>query len=216
MDTFEPKVQVKTEHYKNNKQINNWLWSNYMYQINDTLKTNPKKILIIWKWSWVVDNYLKNTCNLEVYSMDIDESLYPDFIWWLPDLSDNIKNQKFDTIICAHVLEHIPFEYFDKSIENLSKICNYLIIQLPPSTLQLRLNFWIQPYILDWNFNINIPLLFWKKYKFDWEHYWQPYRKWTSMKKVKKIINTFFEIEKSYQNPYNHYSYHFILKSKNV
>lgn len=216
MKKFNPEVQVSTSHYKNNKPIAIWWWANDMYQINDTLKTNPKKVLIIWKWKWVVDFYLKNVCWLEVYSMDIDKTLNPDYIAWLPSLNNEIKNQKFDTIICAHVLEHIPFEYFEKSLENLSKICNNLILQLPPSVLQIRLNFGMQPYLFDLKFNINIPLLFWKEYKFNWEHYWQPYRKWTSMWKIKKIIKKFFDIKENYQNPYNHYSYHFILKSKNA
>jgi len=214
MKKFAPKVQVNTEHYKNTNLINYWSWTNYMFQVNDALKTNSKSILIIWKWNWVIDNYLKDVCWLDVYSMDIDETLKPDYIAWLPDLNDEIKSKKFDTIICAHVLEHIPFEYFEKSIENLSKICNNLILQLPPSVLQVRLNFGIQPYLFDWKFNINIPLLFWKEYKFNGEHYWQPYRKWTSMQRIKNIIKKYFYTEENYQNPYNHYSYHFILKSK--
>lgn len=54
---------------------------------------------------------------LNVMTADIDPSLDPDFICSVTDLSKTFKPNSFDCILCAEVLEHIPFEYFEIALE---------------------------------------------------------------------------------------------------
>lgn len=211
---FKAKVQVSKELYFNKKPLNKDPWMNIFYQINDVLKTNPKKLLIIGVGNGIVPFYFRNI-QIKVKTLDIDPELNPSIVGSVTEVSKFFKNEKFDTILCAHTLEHVPFKNFNQILRKFSNIAEYLILQLPPSLIQIRFNFAIQPYICDFHFNMTLPILFWKKYKFNGEHYWQPYRKNNSMKRIKKIIKKYYKIIKNYQNPYNHYSYHFILESRN-
>jgi hypothetical protein len=210
---FNANLQVSSDHYTGKLAKGSWM--NFFYQINNTLELKPKKIVIIGVGNGTVESYLKKE-GFEVITFDIDKNLNPDIIGSVTELEKYFSNNQFDVIICAHVLEHIPFKYFSDTLRQISSIGRYLILQLPPSTLQFRLNLALQPYFFNWNFNINMPILFWKKYKFNGQHYWQPYSKNHSMKKVKMEIKKYFILKKSYQCPENHYSYNFILKSKKL
>jgi hypothetical protein len=200
--------------YINKKKLSKGPWMNAIYQINDTISLSPKRVLLIGVGNGVVPYHLKNI-GYDVKTIDFDRRLKPDIVGDVKDISKLVKNEKFDVIICAHVLEHLPFEHFNDILECFSKTAKYVVLQLPPSSMQVRFNFAIQPYLLDWNFNINIPVLFWKKYKFNGHHYWQPYRKNYSMKRIRNIIKEYFIIKKAYQCLENHYSYNFVLKSTN-
>jgi len=215
MTEFNPEIQVQKWHYFSTKPMPKWPWINKMHQINDILATNPQTVLNIWVWDGIIDHYLRNVW-LNITTMDIDPNLNPDVVGWLPDMPEQITNQKFDTILCAHVLEHLPFENFEKCIQNFSKISKYVVLQLPPSVFQIRFGLAMKPFLFDWTFAINLPLLFWKEYKFNWQHYWQLCRKNHPMSEVKKIIKKYFDIQKAYQCPDYHYSYNFILKNKNA
>ena len=211
MGKFKAKIQVSREHYFDKISKNAWL--NSYYQINDILSLKPKSVLIIGMGDGVVCYYLKEL-GIKVISMDIDQDLKPDVIGDITNIPFSIRLQKFDAVLCAHVLEHVPFEFFDKILFDLSKISKYLVLQLPPSVLQFRFCPSIQPYICDFNIHLEIPVFFWKKYKFNGQHFWQPYRKNHPIQKINIIIKKYYSTIKQYQCPDHHYSYNFILESK--
>jgi hypothetical protein len=165
------KIQVEKKHYFGKNYMTKERWLNYYHQINNTLSLSPRKVLVIGIGDGVTPEYLEK-CGIKTITLDLDPKLKPDIIGDVKKLPIKIKKQKFDLIICAHVLEHLPFKYFGPIIRDFSKISKYVILQLPPSVLQFRFNLALQPYFFNWNFNINLPLLFWKKYNFNGQHYW--------------------------------------------
>jgi 2-polyprenyl-3-methyl-5-hydroxy-6-metoxy-1,4-benzoquinol methylase len=80
-----------------------------------------KEILEIGAGNEVVKNCLQKFVN--VYKvMDINEKLKPDFLADLRKFKPELR-EKFDCVVCAEVLEHMPFEDLEK---NLTNIYNYL------------------------------------------------------------------------------------------
>lgn len=206
------KVQVDKSHYFGTNVSKSRFIMSY-YQCRDVLNLDPNSVLIIGIGNGI-EGYYFGKLGIKVVTVDIDPLLEPDYTADVRNLPEDITMDRFDVILCSHVLEHLPFKYFDSVIENFSKIGKYLVLYLPPSVLQLRLKLEVQPYVCDLNLNFSLPLLFWKEYRFNGQHYWQLYRKNHPTREVNKIINWYYNILKAYQCPDYHYSYNWVLESK--
>jgi len=206
------KLQVDKNHYFGENYVTKERWANYYHQINNTLRLNPKKVLVIGVGDGITPKYLKEY-GIKTIKLDFNPKLKTDIVADIRSLPKKLKKEKFDVIICTHVLENLPFKYFDKILKDFSKITSYLVLQPPSSILQIKFNFAIQPHVLNKNFIINIPILFWKKLSFNGQHYWKLHRRNESMIKLKKVIKKYFTIKKLYQCPENHSLYNFILQS---
>jgi len=96
-------------------------WFRYYFIIKEVIELKPKSIIEIGAGNEVVKNYLKIIIkNYKV--LDINSKLKPDVLSDLREFRPELK-EKFDCLICAEVLEHMPFEDLGK---NLSNIYNYL------------------------------------------------------------------------------------------
>jgi hypothetical protein len=167
---------------------------------------NPK-ILEIGKGNGFVSDFFKKA-NFEFKTFDINETLKPDIVGNIVDLSSFIEI-KPDLILCSEVLEHIEFDLFEKSLKELSLVSNkYVLITLPEFkkffgvNLQLRL-----PKLKVFS----IPLFV--KIKGNTilgsGHFWEiDYDKKSRRKNIEKIIKTYFDIvEKGtfHTNPYHNF-----------
>lgn len=96
-------------------------WYRYYFIIKEVIKFSPRNILEIGAGNEIVKN-----CLIKVFKdykvMDINPKLNPDVISDLREFHPELK-EKFDCLICADVLEHMPFDDFEK---NLTNIHNYL------------------------------------------------------------------------------------------
>lgn len=202
------KPQVPKEHYFKDYDTKE-RWMSYWHQINEVLKTNPETVLEIGIGNEIVTNYLKNQ-GIMVITADIDKSLKPDYVCSVTELSNYFKENSFDTILCAEVLEHIPFEYFEKSLREMQKVArNYVIMSLPHFGIKLRLSLKI-PLIKEKNILIKLPYR--KEHKFDGGHYWEIGKRGHSLNRILSVISKFFEVEKNYLVPENLYHMFFILR----
>lgn len=150
--------------------------------------------------------------NATIKTVDMDLRLNPDYNISVHELSK--INECFDIVVCANVLEHLPFKYFEKSLLEIKKVATKgVIITLPYAGLGLITSFKMTPFFQK-TFLLKIPYFF-KKHKFDGEHYWEIGTRGYSLKKIKQIIKeNGYIIEKSYFNKNWDYCYHFILKIK--
>jgi hypothetical protein len=213
MRKFKATIQVKKEHYTS-------VLGSYIHlynQVDDITKLIKKykiiepKILIIGVGDDLLKIMLKNKFGFVVKTMDIDPNLEPDYVSSVDNLQNKVL-EKFNIVVCAHVLEHLPYKYFNNSLSQIKAISDYSLIYLPIAKFGLSLGIGIYPlFFKKMNF---VPTWFFKKHKFDGQHYWEIGVRGYSLNKIRKELEKYFYIEKEY-NPDNWlYSYNFILKSK--
>lgn len=205
MKDFDARVQVKADSYRKRIGITNFI--NASCQIQDCLELEPRNVLIIGKGLGLEPSILRGM-GIEVTVADIDEKLDPDYVCSVSDLSIFQENQ-FDVVIAAHVLEHLPFEMFEKCMMEISRIGRHAIIYLPFACIVPEIRLAIEP-IFRKTIRLCIPL-FLKEHKFNGEHYWELGTKGFSVKKIRTAICKYMKIKKEYHNWDWRYSYNFVL-----
>jgi len=123
------KTQVSEGYYKRKKYNSLERFISYFYQI-DSIESLPgvKTVFEIGPGSKLVSNELKKL-GYEVTTCDFDKSLEPDIVC---DVRDLPKDKKYDAILACQILEHVPYDDFEKTLVDLAEITNkYVVISLP-------------------------------------------------------------------------------------
>lgn len=206
------KIQVKKKHYFNLNYDKKARWISYWYQIHEVISQNPKTVLEIGVGNNTVSDYLKKI-GLKVTTCDFDKNLNPDVCASVLKLP--FKDNSFDMVLCAEVLEHTSYSDFTKALSELYRVSkNKVIITLPHSSLtNLYFGIKLIPFIpkkeimlkIDWPFD----------HHYDGEHYWEIGKKGYSFNIVKNdILKTGFKIRKTFFSKENPYHQFFILFKK--
>jgi len=202
--------QVNKSIYEFKKYCDLDRWNSYWHQIDEILKLKPFNVLEIGIGDSVSANYIKNNTQIKYHTLDIDPELNPDIVGNIEHIP--VNNNSYDLVCAFEVLEHLPFERFKASLEELKKTSKkYVIISLPHWGRHFSIDIRF-PCIksLKWKYKLN---LFPIKHKFNGQHYWEIGKKEFPLKKIKKEIKKAgFFIIKDYivfESPYHHF---FILK----
>jgi len=186
-------------------------WMSYWYQINEVIKTRPRRILEIGIGNRTVSDYLEKI-GINVVTVDVEKSLNPDYVCSVIELGKYFGANTFDTILCAQVLEHQPFKYFRKSLKEMRRVTKaYVILSLPHSGITFKFSFRIFP-LREKTLLTKIPS--YKKHVFDGEHFWEIGKRGYPLKKIVGCISNFFNIERYFivlENPYHMF---FILRKR--
>ena len=183
-------------------------WMSYWHQIKEISDFRPESILIVGKGSGLVSEYLKLS-GLKTVTLDIDESLNPDIVASV--LKMPFSDNEFDVVLCAQVLEHLPYEDFPQALSEIKRVAkNGSVISLPHFGPAIRF-FLKLPLLPEIKFVIKLPYP--KKHTFKGEHYWEIGKSGYPVRKIKKdIVKSGLVIVKDYivfENPLHHF---FILK----
>lgn len=201
MDT---KKQVEASHYNFDEYVTWERWQSYYTQLSTVLRSQPKSVLVVGAGDGLVASMLK-TLGIDVKTVDIDPDLKPDYCLSILEMSKSIPAQ-FDLVLCCQVLEHLPFENFRACLKELKALSKErVILSLPyrsfrPWNMVVKL-----PRLKPWFFAISIPIWF-KKIKFDGEHYWEVGAKGFSNRFIKNILSEAFKVNFSFKvegNPYH-------------
>jgi SAM-dependent methyltransferase len=204
------KLQVLREHYFEGYDTKE-RWMSYWYQINEVLMTKARKVLEIGVGNKTVSNYLKER-GIEIITVDIDPSSNPDYVCSVIDLSRIFKPKTFDVILCAEVLEHLPFKNFGKALGELHKVSReWVLLSLPYAGPAFCLSVKL-PGIVRKDLKLKIPT--YRPHKFEGEHYWEIGKKEYPLKKILKILEQNFDIARTYLPPEHMYHVFFVLKKK--
>ena len=117
---FNSQFHLEYEDYLKGIDLSSWY--RYYFIIKEVIEFKPQNILEIGAGNEVVKNCLLKVAK-DYKVMDINSKLKPDILSDLREFRPELK-EKFDCVICAEVLEHMPFEDLEK---NLTNIYNYLI-----------------------------------------------------------------------------------------
>ena len=208
MDKFSP--QVSKNHYFNIKYDSKQRWISYWYQISEVISKNPNKVLEIGVGNKIVSSYLKKN-KINVTTCDFDKSLRPDVVGDVTNLP--FKNGSFDMVLCAQVLEHLPFFSFRKALREIHRTSKtYALITLPHfSITNLYFGLKLIPFIPKKEFSLKVDLAV--KHKFLGEHFWEIGKKGYSLSKTERTIEKAgFKIEKCYYPKENPRHQFFLLK----
>jgi len=184
-------------------------WVSYWHQIDEVMKLKTGEVLEIGPGNNFVTDYLRNL-GIKVKTLDIKEENKPDVIASV--LAIPFSDNSFDSVLCAEVLEHLPFDNFTKALEELKRVAKKnIIISLPH---------W------GWLFyaKLKLPLISEKKIYFKLslfnkhtpggEHFWEIGKNGITINKIKNIIKeNNLKIKKEFLDPDSPY-HHFLILEK--
>ena len=211
--------QVDYQHYAFEKYIDLKRWISYYYQLEKCLSIKAGDILIIGKGDGLLEKAIINYNNdVRITTFDYAEDLNPDVCGNVLELSSFFKEKRFSIIICCQVLEHLPFELFERAlheIQNVLKKDGLLVLSLPDNGICLDVSIHI-PKVGYYRFAPKICKFYRGKFKYNGEHYWEiNSARQYSLKKVKSEICRYFELQYDYLVPLNHYHHFFVCKQYN-
>ena len=90
----------------------------YWHQVNEILAKKSRKILEVGIGSGIVTSILKSY-GIEITTADINESLCPDVVVPVTELSSRFKEGQFPFVLCARVLQHLPCSEFEHALSQL-------------------------------------------------------------------------------------------------
>lgn len=196
--------------------INGALLASLSEQILRVVSYRPQNILEIGIGNGFVSNFLRAS-GFEVTTFDINSALDPDVVGDVCELDKHFKEKQFDVVLCAEVLEHMPFLESQIAIQKLAYVCRRrCLITLPERQyrivdIQGRVFFRLRR---KFEFDIN---LFRSKPSGDIStaHHWEiNHTSKTSMKAIKELFSTNFELREVSRSRLCAYQYFFVLDRK--
>ena len=193
------KMNYFDENYDDEKR-----WMSYFHQAKEVLAFKPESILVVGKGNGLVAEYLKLN-DIKVITIDIDENTKPDVIASVVKMP--FRDNEFDIILCAQVLEHLPYNDFEKSLLEIKRVAKLgAVISLPHFGPAIKFCLKI-PLLPPIRFMIKLPYPI--KHKFKGEHYWEIGKRGFGAGKIKNDFKKAgFKIEKDFivfENPLHHF-----------
>ena len=179
------KLQVDRSLYFNPDYLTPERMAAYSYQFSEIVKLKPQSILEIGIGNGLLSFLLKQS-DLDVTTLDFDASLKPDITAPVADIP--CPDESFDVVACFEVLEHLPFDQFQKSLEEIKRVAkNYAVISLPDRRPCARAYI---PGVGKRRFLCNKSFFKPHEHHFDGEHYWVINSKGYSLAYIEKTIKS--------------------------
>ena len=145
---------------------------------------------------------------------DIDSALTPDVVADVRSLP--FSERAFDTVMACEILEHLPFEDFERALRELERVAkSAVIISLPyrSSSIEIVLKFPLirslfkRPWL---DFFLRIPLSF--SSSSSKQHHWEIDRARFPLRRIRESIRRQFQIEREVRPVLQSYHYFFVLR----
>lgn len=210
-------VQVGENYYKQKKYNSLERFISYAYQIDAVTSLGEiHSILEIGPGSKLVARELIER-GYVVTTADFDPRVDADITADVRSLP--CSESSFDCIMACQVLEHIPYNDFERVIGDLARITKqYVVMSLPERHTGIEMIFKI-PFIqtffkrkfFDWW--LKIPVRF-PGFKESDQHYWEIDGFTTTRGKVRRSLERYFSIKREFNPPLNKYHHFYVLEKK--
>jgi len=185
-------------------------WSSYHYQLREILALNPASVLEIGVGDGVVRQYLKTQTPVAYTSFDVADDLGADVIGDVRALP--FEDASFDMVCAFEVLEHLPFEDFEKALGELVRVARSCVLVSvphfgPPVKFLIKV-----PFLPEIRFAFKIP--FPKIHTFNGQHYWEIGKKGYPASRIRAAFECRGELIKEFVPFENQYHHFFVLKKR--
>ena len=203
------KLQVEQKHYFNKTYDSKGRFISYWHQINEIINLPHNIVLEIGIGNGFVSKYLKDR-KINVKTLDIDKRLNPDIVGSVLDIP--FASESFDVVTCYELLEHLPYENFNKALSEIFRVSKfYAVLSIPDSGRVYQLYLHI-PKVGIIKKLIPLPRLKKLNHKYDGQHFWEIGKAGYPLDKITDDNQkTGFKIEKTYRVFENAYHTFFIL-----
>ncbi len=202
-------AQVTKEHY-NPRYDHKARWLSYWYQIQEVLAFSPVAVAEIGIGNGLTTWYFRRN-SIRVTTIDIDANLQPDIAASVASLP--CGNGAFDVVLCAEVLEHLPFEDAQKALKELHRICRKGVVVSVPDARRtvVRMHIYMpfvgtKELLIKWDTR--------RPHVFDGQHYWEIGKRGYSMDTIRTAMSDAgFSIERDFV-PVDVPTKHFFILTK--
>lgn len=184
-------------------------------QLIEVYQTRCETLLEIGKGNGFVSDFLRSA-GIKVTTVDVNPSLQPDIVGSIHELHKYFGKKSFDCVLCAEVLEHIPFSEFQPSLKALRRHTqSTCIITLPRC----------DPPPYEISFQCSLPRIGTRQVKLTFPrstkrnplypgHHWElNHDDACSLEVIQKAMRQHFATVKDYRFEFNPYHQFFILKT---
>ena len=204
--------QVNKSHYNFNKYSFEGRFVSYYWQLRETLALAPSSILEVGVGDRVFGDFIKNNTSVAYTSVDVAEDLHPDIVGSILKLPFDDKS--FDVVCAFEVLEHLPFEQFDRAVAELSRVArSHVVISIPHFGPMFSFSFKI-PFVPEIRVAWKIP--FPKKHVFNGQHYWELGKSGYPIRRIREILQSRGEIIHDFVPFGNAYHHFFALRVESL
>jgi 2-polyprenyl-3-methyl-5-hydroxy-6-metoxy-1,4-benzoquinol methylase len=180
-------------------------------QVHEVWQTRCQELLEIGKGNGFVSEFLRRS-GLSVTTLDVNASLQPDIVGDIDQLDSIFSEKSFECVLCAEVLEHIPFSKFESSVRLLRKHTNSTcIITLPrcdpPETYLINVKVRL-PWIGERSLRVKDFLQHTNNTIYAGHHWEINCEYHCSLESIRDIMRRYFELVNDYRfelNPYHHF-----------
>lgn len=196
--------QVDKSHYSFGKYAFEGRFVSYYWQLKEVLTLNPSSVLEVGAGDKVFGNFIKDNTTVSYTCIDIAEDLRPDVVGSV--LALPFPASSFDIVCAFEVLEHLPFEQFDKAVSELVRVARtHIVISIPHFGPMFSFSLKV-PFLPHIRFAFKIP--FPKKHQFNGQHYWELGKRGYPISLLHHKLSVHGDIVRdfvSFGNPYHHF-----------
>lgn len=190
---------------------------NAYYQLRDVLSFAPRRVLIVGVGVGLEPLILREKFGLEVTTYDVDGRFGPDVVGSVHDMRA-FADKQFDVVVASHVLEHLPFAYFDRCVDELARVAHHAVVYLPYAGRHLELKLTWAQRVREYAARLRIPPL--RRIAGDkaelqeGHHYWEAGYPGFSLAALTRRLSRRFVVDRRYHNRDWTYSINFLLTAR--
>ncbi len=204
-------TQIAKHEYTFEKYTGIDRFSSYWYQLREIMAAKPQSLLEVGVGEAVVANYLKAMTNVAYTSADFAEDLSPDVVADVRALP--FADNAYDLVCAFEVLEHLPFDDFEKAVSELVRVTKHrVIISLPHFGPPLLLRFKL-PFLPEVSLAWKIPYP--KTHVWNGQHYWEIGKKGYPVSRIRAAVKKHGILVKEFIPFENQYHHFFVLSKGN-
>lgn len=181
----------------------------YYWQLREVLSLAPTSILEVGVGDGVFGSFVKKNTNCTYQSLDIAEDLSPDIVGSVTQIP--LPDNSVDVACAFEVLEHLPFDEFERACAELSRVSRHaVVLSLPHFGPMLALSFKI-PFLPRQQWAVKIPYP--KTHVFNGQHYWEMGKAGYPLSRIRSVLSKFGTVTRDFV-PFNSEYHHFFVVRK--